>query len=57
LAKRLQEEAPALKVIYTSGYSVEMAGGQRELRAGKNFLQKPIAVAALLETVRKCLDA
>jgi PAS domain S-box-containing protein len=57
LARRLREAEPRLKVIFTSGYRAEIAGGQAELEPGKNFLQKPFAANCLLETVRRCLDA
>ena len=57
LARRLQGDNPALKVIFTTGYSPEIAGRSIDLRSGENFLQKPFAPTLLLETVRQCLDA
>jgi len=56
LARQLQSEKPDLKVLYTSGYSVEIAGREIELRSGENFMQKPIRPDILLKTVRSCLD-
>jgi CheY-like chemotaxis protein len=56
LARRLQREKAQLKVVFTSGYSTEIAGRDLELRAGENFLQKPFSQHQLLETVRGCLD-
>jgi CheY-like chemotaxis protein len=54
LGERLQREKPSLKIIYTSGYSLEAA--ERKIRKGINLLPKPFAVRALAQTVRDCLD-
>jgi PAS domain S-box-containing protein len=56
LARQIQAEKPDLKVIFTSGYSAEIAGRDLELRNGENFLQKPCGPDQLLETIRRCLD-
>jgi nitrogen-specific signal transduction histidine kinase/CheY-like chemotaxis protein len=56
LARRLQQDQPDLKIIFTSGYSAEIAGRELQLRSGENFVQKPFAPYQLLEVVRKCLD-
>jgi CheY-like chemotaxis protein len=56
LAEELQAERPELKVIYTSGYSAELVGGDFPMREGVNFLQKPYNPITLAETVRDCLD-
>ncbi len=56
LARRLQEDNPRLKVIYTSGYSAEISESEIELRSGENFVQKPVAPDQLAETIRRCLD-
>ncbi len=55
LGERLHREKPALKIIYTSGYSMEAA--ERKLRKGINLLPKPFSVRALAKTVRECLDS
>ena len=57
LAKRLRERNPALRVIFTSGYSPEVAGRDLTLQPGLNFIQKPSSPQELLETVRRCLDS
>ncbi|MBS0633473.1 MAG: PAS domain-containing protein [Verrucomicrobia bacterium] len=57
LARRLRAENPALRIIYTSGYSREIAGKELELFDGENFLQKPCPAAQLLRCVRESLDA
>ena len=57
LAQRLKEEAPGLKVIYTSGYSQEIAGDDFPLREGENFLAKPFHATMLARVVRERLDA
>ncbi|HTV63156.1 MAG TPA: response regulator [Verrucomicrobiae bacterium] len=56
LASQLQQDKPQLKVVFTSGYSAEVAGRQIELQLGGNFLQKPFPPDQLLETIRRCLD-
>jgi PAS domain S-box-containing protein len=56
LAERLLRENPALKVIFTSGYSPGIAGTDLGLLDGRNFLPKPYGPALLLQMVRTCLD-
>lgn len=57
LAAELQGLKPELKVIFTSGYSADIAGRELELKPGQNFLQKPSSPTALLEIVRQSLDS
>ncbi len=57
LAAQLQALRPALKVIFTSGYSAEIAGRELELLDGQNFIQKPCAPGPLLAAIRRCLDS
>ena len=57
LGERLLKENPKLKVIYTSGYSAEVAGKDFHLREGVNFLAKPFEAGKLAQTVRQKLDA
>jgi PAS domain S-box-containing protein len=56
LARKLQATMPNLKVIYITGYSPETAGQELHLQSGENFVQKPFAMAHLLETIRRSLD-
>ncbi|MFO1512550.1 MAG: PAS domain S-box protein [Verrucomicrobiota bacterium] len=56
LAEQLVEADPKLKVIYTSGYSRDIAGNNFTLQDGVNFLSKPFQAAKLAQTVRNCLD-
>jgi PAS domain S-box-containing protein len=56
LAARLREHSPGLRVVFTSGYSADIAGGHLHLQEGQNFVQKPSSPQQLLETVRRCLD-
>jgi len=56
LARQIHVEKPDLKVVFTSGYSAEIAGRELQLRSGETFLQKPFASDQLLETIRRCLD-
>ena len=56
LAGQLLQQNPKLKVIYASGYSVEVAGKDLLLEEGVNFLAKPFQTSKLAQTIRKCLD-
>jgi two-component system cell cycle sensor histidine kinase/response regulator CckA len=56
LADKLLLENPQLKVIYTSGYSLDVVGTDMVLREGLNFLQKPYHPRKLAQAVRDCLD-
>ncbi len=56
LAEQFQNQKPGLKLIYTSGYSVEAAAKSLELSDGINFLQKPYDADTLAQAVRRCLD-
>ena len=56
LGERLLAEDPALKVVYSSGYSPGLAGGDLAILQDKNFLPKPYRPAKLLEMLRQCLD-
>jgi PAS domain S-box-containing protein len=57
LALRLLQDDPKLKVIYMSGYSVEVVGKDFPLQEGVNFLTKPFQAGKLSKTVRDCLDS
>ena len=56
LADRLQARKRDLKVIYTSGYSIELLDKHFQSRGEFNFLPKPYHPLKLAETVRTCLD-
>jgi two-component system cell cycle sensor histidine kinase/response regulator CckA len=58
LSNRLSAQTPGLKVIYTSGYSRDVAGHDTTFiqRSRRRFLQKPCPSDVLLNTVRRCLD-
>jgi PAS domain S-box-containing protein len=55
LAKRLKARKPSLKVLYTSGYSIELTGRDLDLRPGINFLAKPYTEETLAKAVRFCM--
>ena len=57
LADRLSTDRPDLRVIYTSGYSRDIAAGAVSLVPGVDFLEKPYRVEQLLSIVRSRLDA
>ena len=56
LAEQLRRDNSQLKVIYTSGYSVDLATEGLSLDEGMNYLQKPFEPATLVKTIRACLD-
>jgi two-component system cell cycle sensor histidine kinase/response regulator CckA len=57
LAGQLRIRSPRLKVIYTSGYSVELLESELTLNEGVNFLPKPYPAGQLAAVVRNCLDS
>jgi FixJ family two-component response regulator len=57
LAENLLAKDPALRVIYTSGYSPGIAGKDLAWLEGHEFLAKPYEASVLLQRVRNCLDA
>jgi len=56
LSHLLLRSDPDLKVIYTSGYSPEIAGRDVAMREGVNFLAKPFTAKALAQAVRERLE-
>ena len=56
LARRLRADMPGLRVVFSSGYSSEIAGRELRLGNGENFLQKPFSADTLSEIVRRALD-
>jgi len=56
LAKQLLARKPGLKVIYTSGYSMDSEGTTFRVRDASKFLQKPYQSQNLAQVVRDCLD-
>ena len=57
LAQRLLQENSKLKVIYMSGYSLELTDRKFDLQAGVNFLAKPFQMQKLAQIIRARLDA
>ncbi|HYP17550.1 MAG TPA: response regulator [Opitutus sp.] len=56
LAERLLTERPDLGVIFTSGYSKELLGGESAVKAGARFIHKPYSPRQLRTSVREVLD-
>ncbi|HEY3862069.1 MAG TPA: PAS domain S-box protein [Verrucomicrobiae bacterium] len=56
LAEQLQAQRPELKVVYSSGYSVDLLGRNGQFGRGIHFLPKPYQPHVLAKTVRDCLD-
>jgi two-component system, NtrC family, sensor kinase len=57
VAAEARRQNPGLKIIFTTGYSPGVAGGQKELEEGVNFLPKPYLPNRLADMVRKRLDS
>src|SRR5687768_9673739 len=56
LASRCQADNERLRVIYTSGYNMELSTGNGWLREGIQFVQKPYHPEQLLKAVRTALQ-
>jgi signal transduction histidine kinase/DNA-binding NarL/FixJ family response regulator len=56
LGEQMVREEPALKVVYLSGYSAEIIGGEEFFQEGVNFLTKPFEPLKLAQVVRDQLD-
>ena len=56
LAEKIWTEQPALRVIFSSGYSADTLGRDFKLDPKFNFLQKPYQPDKLTRAVRNCLD-
>lgn len=56
LAQKLLRQNPDLKIIYSSGYSLEIAGKDLMLEEGFSFLTKPFQTHKLARTIRHRLD-
>jgi two-component system, cell cycle sensor histidine kinase and response regulator CckA len=57
LAARLRADRPNLKVVFTSGYSADIVGGEIARDPLVYFLQKPFQPDRLAHIVRQCLDS
>jgi two-component system cell cycle sensor histidine kinase/response regulator CckA len=57
LADRLRLQAPALRVLFLSGYTHDIISHHGVLDPGVEFLPKPFTSGALLARVRSVLDA
>ncbi|MFM2081445.1 MAG: hypothetical protein RL380_136, partial [Verrucomicrobiota bacterium] len=57
LARKLKTIRPTLKIIYTSGYSVDVAGRDLADEPDFHFLPKPYHPPSLLRAVRNRLEA
>ena len=57
LAERLVADRSALRVVFMSGYSAEIAGRELNLGRGDCFIQKPFLPKQLLEIIRSALDS
>jgi CheY-like chemotaxis protein len=56
LAQKMLSERADLKVIFTSGYGVDVVGKGCMLNSGLPYLQKPYKPQKLAMTIRECLD-
>jgi nitrogen-specific signal transduction histidine kinase/CheY-like chemotaxis protein len=56
LGQELLRQNPQLKIIYASGYSQEILGGELPLVEGVNYLAKPFDSRKLAQVIRHNLD-
>jgi len=56
LLSRLHHRAPALRVLYMSGYTEQSAAHQASIDRGAPFVQKPFTAAEFVRRVRDVLD-
>ncbi len=56
LVSMIRDRWPHLRVVMLSGYSSDVFGHELQLRAGDQFVQKPVAIDRLLEIVGASLD-
>ncbi|MEY2411214.1 MAG: two-component system, cell cycle sensor histidine kinase and response regulator CckA [Verrucomicrobiota bacterium] len=56
LADHVLRDNPDLKVIYSSGYSLDVVSPDFVIKEGTQFLQKPYNPETLARTVRECLN-
>lgn len=56
LAEKLRACQPDLRVLYTSGYSVDLLSRNVTMEDGSSFLQKPYSTRKLAQMVRECLN-
>jgi DNA-binding response OmpR family regulator len=56
LAQRVAVLRPAMRVLYTSGYTDRAVVSNGVLESGLDFIQKPFAPADLTARVRAVLD-
>jgi two-component system cell cycle sensor histidine kinase/response regulator CckA len=56
LLSRLRVQAPALKVLYMSGYTEQSAAHRAGIDRGLPFVQKPFTAAEFVRQVREALD-
>jgi PAS domain S-box-containing protein len=56
LAERVLQDRADLKVIYSSGYSLDVVGEEPPFTDGSTFLQKPYDPDTIARAVRECLN-
>jgi two-component system cell cycle sensor histidine kinase/response regulator CckA len=56
LLGRLQQRAPALRVLYMSGYTEQSAAHGAGIDQGVPFIQKPFTASHLVKQVRAALE-
>jgi len=58
LADELRKKRPLLKIIFVSGYGLNITGREKDFIKNENdcFLQKPFPSRSLIDLIRRCLD-
>jgi DNA-binding response OmpR family regulator len=56
-ADEIDKVQPGVRILFMSGYSVDMIKKQGMIEEGLEYIQKPVSPKALLKKVRELLDA
>ncbi len=56
LARRVQELAPKIKVLFTSGYAEPVVAGRQQAATG-SWLRKPYTAVELMRRLREIFDS
>jgi CheY-like chemotaxis protein len=56
LARKLQEQKPQLRVLFTSGFSKDIGGDDTEFLRKAPFLPKPYTALSLMQSVTSCFE-
>ena len=56
VGEAIRKVSPGVKILFASGYTMDMIKGKKLMETGFDFIQKPFTPKALLIKVREVLD-